>query len=178
MRNRNGWFCHFSLRCAKFFLLFANIHIHTDSSEWTIYYRLETLLLARYTKIQTGPFISQCDDGLFIVLEERRATEKIGPFLHFVAQVVMASVMCSLRACVRTLTASVSLAFFFARCLYFFLFTGAYDSVNKDKQQFCQRFIFLCSAWFKRISAKKERFFPSFLVYHKIREKPLRLLWI
>lgn len=76
MRNRNGWFCHFSLRCAKFFLLFANIHIHTDSSEWTIYYRLETLLLARYTKIQTGPFISQCDDGLFIVLEERRATEK------------------------------------------------------------------------------------------------------
>lgn len=52
--------------------------------------------------------------------------------------------------------------FFFARCLNFFLFTGAYDSVNKDKQQFCQRFIFFCSAWLKRISAKNKGFFLLF----------------
>lgn len=58
--------------------------------------------------------------GFSLCLRRGTPSKKIGPFLHFVAQVVMASVMCSLRACVRTLTASVSLAFFFCSVSIFF----------------------------------------------------------
>lgn len=163
MRNRNCWFCHFSLRCAKFFLLFANTHIHTDSSEWTIYYRLETLLLARYTKIQTGPFISQCDDGLFIVLEERNTIEKnwsisslCGSSCHGIGYVFIARV-CS------NVNSICFIGIFFARCLYFFSLYWSLRFCEQRQTTILSTFYIPLFSLVQTNFRKKERFFSFFL---------------